>query len=223
MSEQELVNLEIPKTCKECFSTPYKKPRPQCHYEKLFHLKKSVEFFKKEFGMVILSDEDLRASIEQIKPYCQQCLATIGKRAEKIHKEKQIEHLTDVVLSLKDDIDEIKNHQDERKDVSTPIYKQQKEVETPVMKVKKEKPELKIKFQKKEDNSKKKEPTGGWKFCQRNINKKNIPKFLEEFKKKNPEYSEEVNKVIEGKQSEFIKKKMNKAGRFMIMYRDFKK
>jgi hypothetical protein len=218
---QELVNVTTPKTCKECFNTQFKLPRPQCHYEKAYHLKKSLDFFKKEFGMDIGIDVNL--FIADIKPLCKQCLSTVDKRADRIRQDELIRGLADAVISIKEDIEVLKNnnHKEENK-ISTPIYKQQKEIETPVRPVmrapmpEKAAPELKIKLNKKE-------PIGGWKFAQRNIKKKNIPIYLEEFKKEYPEYSEEINKVIDGRQSDFVELDMNKSGNFMIKYRDFKK
>jgi len=223
MSEQELVKLKVPKTCKECFNSSFKRARPHCHYEKAYHIKQSVLFFKQELGMDL--GIDVKAFIEDIKPLCQQCLSTIDKRAEKIHQERMFQNITETLTGIKQEIDDIKNNKEEKEEDTTQIYKKQKEPETPIRKVKKkevevvEPPEIKMQLKQKEKSGK--QPTGGWKFFQRNIKKKNIPKYLKEFKEKNPEYQNEVDKLLDGAKSEFVDLKLNKSNNWMIRYRDF--
>jgi hypothetical protein len=213
--------MKTPKTCKECFNTPYRYPRPYCHYEKAYHLKKSDEFFKKEFNMDLGIDVEM--FVNDIKPLCMECLSTIDKRADKIRQDELIRDLTEAVISIKDDLDVLKNQKENDNFRPTPIYKQQKEVEAPVKQVVKKQettyenkaPDIKVKLNEKE-------AVGGWKFFQRNIKKDNIKKYLEGFVEENPKYESEAEKILDGVRSDFMKIEMNKKGNFVIKYREMK-
>jgi len=215
--EQTLLDIKIPETCKECFETPFKKPKPECWYEKAFHLRKLVKFFKEDLDLDL--GIDVNAALAQLRPLCSQCLATIGVRAKEIQQQEFMKQLNNTIVSLKDDIEELKNHNEE-KDIhgGMPIYKQQEEMEAQAIKVNKKPkiPGIKIETVEKREMT----PHGGWKVFQRNIKSENLAKYLKDFKKRKPELGAEIDKAINGKQTDFIDISNNKMNNLIVKYRD---
>ena len=216
--EQSLINIKIPTTCKECFNSPFKKPRPNCWYEKAYHLQKSVKFFKEELDMDL--GIDIETALSQLKPLCKQCLKTIDQRAKEIQQQEFMKEINNTIMNLKEEVEELKNFKErETEREETPIYKQQKDVEAPIRVVKKNIPEIKIQTIEK---SGEKQPHGGWKIYQRNVRPENLKKYLQELKNRKSELSDEIDKAIDGKETPFIDISYNKNGNYIVKYRDLK-
>ena len=211
--EQILTELKTPKTCKECFTSPFKKPRPECWYEKAHHLQKLDEFFKNELDMDLAID--INSALMQLKPLCIQCLKTLDTRVREIQQEHNQKQLKIAIDHLAEELTELKNNKNDKGEMEkTPIYKQERDMEAPIRVVNKMKvPDIKIK-------TVEKKPHGGWKVFQRNVKPENLKEFLLALKERKKELSDEIDKAIDQKQTSCIDITHNKKGNLIIKYRD---
>jgi len=208
---KEIVDINIPTTCNECFKSQFKKPKPECHYEKAYHLQKLSEFFKDELKLDLNIDVDM--VLQQLHPLAQQCLSEIQVKAQSLIPLIKINELANLMNKMTTDIEKIKNNQViTPSDPESPIFRKEKNVESPVQDVKK--PEIKI-------ATKEKQPKSGWLKYQRNVKKENLEKFLNKLKKAHPQIADEVDLVIDGEKSELVKVRLNKTRKnYMIEYRE---
>lgn len=223
-------NIHIPTTCKECFKGPFQLPRPQCWYEKAYHLQKSVDFFKNELKMDL--HMDVNAILAKIKPRAKKCLSECPKRAEAIIRQMQFDQMQKMVVKLGEEIKGIKRLSEEAhiKNVDDPILRQEHDLESPIHEVNRQdtmpvmgEPDppsgVKLTFERTPVLTKKK-PVGGWLKYQRNVKKSNITKYLDKLEAAHPDLAGEIEKVKRGSNSDVVRIGTNTKGNAMIEYRE---
>ena len=205
--------IKIPTKCVECYGSDFKLPRPGCWYDK--KLKEIDTYFTEELEMDL--HLDIKNALKQLQPMSQECLKSLPSRAVEILKMRQLEGVQESILAMKTQIEELKNGYDQifsQNDDAT-IFKEEKTINAPIQMVKKDTP-IKIEF----SEESKFKPVGGWKKYRRNIKKENIPAYLKKMKGAHPELKTNIELVENSKNSDCIKLTKNKAGNYMIEYRD---
>ncbi len=223
--------LKIPTSCAECFNlkqfledgdnwepSPFKKPTPGCAFEKKIVAEEAIKTLKEKYNVLI--PVDMGSLKAQLMPEGKQCLAELPKRAIEIRQNIQFSQLLDIVKIQQQELNDFK------KDISNKI-KQQGAVmlqKSPVIDAPK-------KTVKKLETKEMQEPDiviveggpkahGGWKFCQRNVNEENVPKYLAKLANDKPELAGEIDRFMRGEKSDAIQTKVNNKGRMMIQYRE---
>ncbi|MEA1909510.1 MAG: hypothetical protein U9M89_00575 [Patescibacteria group bacterium] len=209
---------KIPKNCPECFRldeyrndgenwipSPYKKDTPYCPFERWVTTKESLETLREVYNI------DLRVDLEtlayELKMEGEKCLSELPKRAENIRYEAMFNAVSDRLEEMRESNEKLKEEIFNRlKKQTSPILQKAVEIDDIKKSVKKSKPSLL--------------QNRGFKYDQRNIKARNVTKYLLKLAEKKPELEEEVHKVINGEESEYIRLANNKRRNKMIMYRE---
>ena len=211
--KEHVASDHVPTTCKECFNSKFKLPKPQCAHEQGLEHKKTYEYFKTIYGVPIQQHLDAMHVLKRQRDLCLKQVQEQATQMISMRRTLDIDNILRAVVMLGERIETIEKngapaYSDTERILAAPREQESTEESTTtkiirVPTIVKEK-EKKVPIQNDEDISLK---NRGWLMYVRNVKKDKIKDYLDKLRGEFPELTDKQIKVT-----------VNKAGNNMIRY-----
>jgi hypothetical protein len=213
VKKEQAISDHVPTSCKECFNSKFKLPKPQCAHEQGLEHKKTYEYFKTVYGVPIQQHLDAMHVLKRQRDLCIKQIQEQATQMITMRRALDIDNILRHVVSLNERIETIEKngvstYSDTERILATPKEQSSSEesTTTKIIRVPTISKEVgrKAPIGNEEDISLK---NRGWLMYVRNVKKEKIKDYLDKLKSEFPDLTDKQIKVT-----------VNKAGNNMIRY-----
>jgi hypothetical protein len=213
VKKEQPASDHVPTSCKECFNSRFKLPKPQCAHEQGLEHKKTYEYFKTVYGVPIQQHLDAMHVLKRQRDLCIKQIQDQATQMIQMRRALDIDNILRHVVSLNERIETIEKNgmaefSEAERILAAPKEQTSSEesITTKIIRVPSISKEVgrKVPVRNDEDISLK---NRGWLMFVRNVKKEKIQEYLDKLKGDFPELTDKQIKVT-----------VNKAGNNMIRY-----